>query len=413
MQQAPCPNILKTPTGDPVIVKVFLRGGIDQLHCLAPYDNPLYHAARSSTRIQPPGPNPDDAIYLTDTPENFGMPKAFAALENLFCKGYLAPFVQAGKLTSTHSHFESEVNVEHGDVDDVSVGTCELFDGWLARYLDHSPALATNGPRAISIGSHRPSSLQGTSESVLVTTNLQAYRVEGPQNDPRRTRYETAIDDAYASAGPPLDLAAADLFDQIAWLQSIDFAGYQPKGNADYRENESNFGKHLRDIAAIIRATTGDPTRGPEVYTLNHGGHDQHDDADLFDLAGDGAYGRIGLKNLADGLAAFMTDMLAGNQIPDVTLVVCSEFGRRVQENGSGGTDHGAGGLAMVFGHDVRGGRILGHWENMQTTPGGDLAVTTDLRLIFADVLTNKFGVTRTDIFPGCYDDSTYDSLYS
>jgi uncharacterized protein (DUF1501 family) len=155
----------------------------------------------------------------------------------------------------------------------------------------------------------------------------------------------------------------------------------------------SPLGNALRQIAQLVKAGVG-----LEVAFTDVGGWDTH--------AGEGGgEGQLAnrLRDFGEAIAAFARDL--GSRMADVTLVTLSEFGRTVRENGNRGTDHGHANVMLLLGGGVRGGRVYGRWPGLGSASlyeGRDLAVTTDFRDVFAEVLAKRMGVADLSaVFPG------------
>jgi uncharacterized protein (DUF1501 family) len=174
-------------------------------------------------------------------------------------------------------------------------------------------------------------------------------------------------------------------------LREADPQRYQPDNGADYPR--SAFGEALKQIAQLIKADVG-----LEVAYTESGNWDHHANEG-------GATGTLAnrLDELGRGLAALVRDL--GDRMQDVVVMTMSEFGRAVAENGSRGTDHGHGNAMMILGGGVRGGKVYGRWPGLareQRHDGRDLAVTTDFRSVFAEVVRGHLGLTDTrPVFPG------------
>ena len=190
----------------------------------------------------------------------------------------------------------------------------------------------------------------------------------------------------YAREEGPLRAAATSTFDALRRSESID-ANAKPANGADYDAKDS-FGQGLRQVAQLIRADVG-----LDAASVDLNGWDTHftQQSGIEPL----------MLRLANGLAAFRTDL--GERMATTTVVVMTEFGRRVAENASFGTDHGRGGVSFVMGGGVKGGRVLGGWAGLKNLDGpGDLPVTNNYRNILAPVLT-RHGATAdglASIFP-------------
>ena len=155
----------------------------------------------------------------------------------------------------------------------------------------------------------------------------------------------------------------------------------------------SPFGQHLREIAQLIRSDIG-----LEIAFADVGGWDTH-------INQGGSNGQLALRfaDFAQSIHALVTDL--GDRMADVVILTMSEFGRTARQNGSGGTDHGHAGALFVIGGSVKGGKVHGTWpglEREQLYEGRDLALTTDFRAVFADILTRHLGANNlAPVFPG------------
>jgi uncharacterized protein (DUF1501 family) len=174
-------------------------------------------------------------------------------------------------------------------------------------------------------------------------------------------------------------------------LRRADPSRYSPEPGADYPA--SPFGQALRQIAQLAKADVG-----LEVAFADVGGWDTH-------VNQGGANGTLAarLDDFARGIAALVNDL--GDRMAETVVVTMSEFGRAVAENGNRGTDHGHGNAMLVIGGTVKGGRVYGRWPGLvreQRFEGRDLAVTTDFRDVFAEIVVRHLGVADTRaIFPG------------
>jgi hypothetical protein len=179
----------------------------------------------------------------------------------------------------------------------------------------------------------------------------------------------------------PLRTSALSTQTTIDWLNTINFGGYVPAGGAVYPA--TYFGTSLKSVAALIKAEVG-----VEAVAIDIPGWDTHNAQGV--APGGDLWGL--LTTLADGLAAFHADMFAGNGT-NLTVLVMTEFGRRLLENGSFGTDHGHGSCMLVMGKNIAGGRVLTQWPGLdesQLFQGRDLAVTIDFRDILAEIVLHR-----------------------
>jgi len=342
------------------LVTIFLRGAADGLTVCAPLGSPQYFDARPTLAL-----SETDALDLDGF---FGLHPAAAGLKALFDSGDLAIFHASGLATAQRSHFQAQSAMEQGiDSVDLPPGT-----GWISRYLD---GLSLSSPlAAVSLHTAVPQSMAGT-PSALAVSSIDQFSLQLDDNA------QSALASAYAR-DPLLDptasaaLTAADALEPVAGLPLGE--GY-PAGP---------LGAGLADTARLIRSDSG-----LVCAALNSGGWDHHDDqANQIEPL---------LAQLGDALTAFRDDI--GNQWANTTVVIQTEFGRRVRENAAGGTDHGHGGVMIAAGGGVNGGQVYADWPGLASgdlSAGEDLAVTTDYRQVLAEMLAVQFGVSETgDIF--------------
>jgi uncharacterized protein (DUF1501 family) len=188
-----------------------------------------------------------------------------------------------------------------------------------------------------------------------------------------------------------LNRTGREAFDAIKMLRGVNPAGYRPANGADYPRTP--FGQALQQIAQLSKADVG-----LEVAFADVGGWDTH-------VNQGASQGQLAtrLDDFARGIAALATDL--GDSLEDTVILTMSEFGRAVSENGNRGTDHGHGNAMIAIGGPIQGGRVYGKWPGLaanQRYEGRDLAVTTDFRDVFGEIVVRHLGVTDTrPIFPG------------
>ena len=201
----------------------------------------------------------------------------------------------------------------------------------------------------------------------------------------RRVRALHALWDGNTSG---LGQAMKSTFGAVAGFQPVKDTPDEPANGAEYPG--SDLGRALGEVARVIKGDVG-----VAVLTVDQGDWDMHTDIGtvewglLVQNAGD----------LARSLAAFLTDL--GPWADRVTVVTISEFGRRVQENASGGTDHGYGNVMFLAGAGVKGGTYYGTWPGLSNTLDGDLLVTTDYRSVLSEIVVSRFGASPAAVFPG------------
>ncbi|MBM4247121.1 MAG: DUF1501 domain-containing protein [Deltaproteobacteria bacterium] len=353
-----------------VLVAIFQRGAVDGLNMVVPHGERAYYAARPTIAIPRPGSGDGAAIDLDGF---FGLHPAMASLAPAFAAGDLAIVHACGSPDPTRSHFDAQDYMEIGEP-----GERNASDGWLNRHLQTAGSGANATPvRAVALSSQMPRTLAGPAPA-LATTSL-AEVAFGPPGQGALAR--RAVERMYGSRDDLLGRATRDALESLDVFASLDATPYQPANGARYPDSE--LGGQLRDVARAIKGRVG-----LEIAFLNRGGWDTHT------LEG-GSTGQLAtlLRDLADALAAFRTDL--GDAMADVCVLTMSEFGRTLAENGSGGTDHGRGTAMLALGGTVRGGRVLGAWPGLaaaQLADGRDLAVATDFRTLFAEILVRHLG---------------------
>ena len=363
-----------------VLITIFQRGAVDGLNMVVPFGERAYYAARPSIAIGPPGTTPDAAIDLDGF---FGFHPRLAPLKPLFDSRQLGVVHACGSPDPTRSHFDAQDYMESA-----TPGVKSTPDGWLNRYLharDHQKATPF---RAVALAPQLPRSLQGLAPALAIG-QIDRFGIRAGQNTEMA---QSSFESEYAAAADrALKTTSRDAFDAIRMLKNADPQRYAPANGAEYPP--SGYGLALRQIAQLVKANVG-----LEVAFAESGNWDHH--------ANEGAaFGQIAnrLDDFARGIAALVRDL--GDRMQDVVILTMSEFGRAVVENGSRGTDHGHGNAMLVIGGAVRGGKVYGRWPGLapeQRHEGRDLAITTDFRAVFNEVVRGHLGLqdTRT-VFPG------------
>lgn len=368
------------------LVVVYLGGGNDALNTLISYQDPAYYNRRPTIAI-PAGQvlqvGADAAGHA------LGLHPRLGGLLNIYNEGRLALVQRTGYSNSSRSHFEAT------DIWGTANPQSSTGSGWLGRYLDTLPR-PVDALAAWNTSGETPRALRSGQTGVPAIPNATTYTYASPNRGSAALDERTAaqIMAANPAAGRPhlafvnsTSRAAIDTLDRVAQATA-----YTP--TIPYPNN--GFGLALRTVAgAIVRGV------GSRVFWVQTGGYDTHAQQG----AGGGGYGNL-MGTLGDGLAAFHTDIRNNGLGNDTTVLVFSEFGRRISENGSGGTDHGAAGLMIALGGMVRGG-LYGTAASL--APGhptlennsGDVRFETDFRSVYARVLDGWLGVSSVPILNG------------
>lgn len=376
---------------DQTLVVVFLRGGMDGMSLIPPIggsDHGIYVGARPHIAVPTVGTNA--ALNLGG---GFGLHPAAAPLHSIYQSGHLAVVHATGLTTeATRSHFDAQAYMELG-----TPGSTSTHTGWLTRYLQTASLPPSLVMPSLSIGSLQHTSLRGDLDAVNMES-LNSFNLdEGPWQ--WQTAHRTSLRRLYQNGTTTNHQAGQQALDALDVIELGVSGGYSPAGgSAPLYDDAGSFGSHLKTVAQMVKLELG-----LQVATLDLGGWDTHENQGS---DGGGYFANL-VGDLASGLAAFHTDLAAGpvnDYSRRVTLVVQSEFGRRLFENANRGLDHGHGNTMLVLGGKVNGG-LHGFWPGLgDLFDGNDLQVTTDFRRVLSEILIRRMGNNRLDlIFPGTW----------
>lgn len=359
------------------LVVIFLRGGADGLNIVVPHGTAEYYAARPSISILPPG-EPDGVLDLDGY---FGLHPALSALLPQWQKGNLAFVHNSGSPDSTRSHFDAQDYIELG-----TPGTKATQDGWMNRLVGIlKPTLET---QAVSVGVSTALTLSGpepVTNTPLGPWGQQEMAVDRPNVYEAFDQLyggETLLSQVYQTGRQARELLMAELNQEM-----VDSSRSAPLPHIFIRQ--------ARQLAQLMQGDTR-----TQLAFLSLGGWDTH-------VNQGGSQGQFAnrLQHLGDGLAQLVDSL--GDLYRETTIVVMSEFGRTIAENGSGGTDHGRGNVMWVLGEAVRGGQVYGEWSGLSESDlhdERDLPVTTDYREVLTVLLANQWGLSTSQmkrVFPG------------
>ena len=343
------------------LVCIFLRGGSDGLNMVVPFGDNDYYEARPNLAIG----RPDQASassQAVDLDGFFGLHPMLQPLHNVYSAGDLALIHATGAPHDSRSHFVAQASMEQGMSSD--------YTGWLSRHLATLDTGNASSLRAVGVGDLLAMSLTGPARATLMPS-LDAYSLSVPArlNDP----VEAVLQNIYANQQGLLTVAAEQTLATLDIVASVNGSSRASYGN-------NKLGKGLETVAQLIKAQVG-----VEVACVDFGGWDTHAQQG----AGEGQMAGL-MATLSAELMTFYDDLQ--EQMSNVTVVVMSEFGRRVGENGSGGTDHGQGNAMFLMGGGVNGGQVFANWPGLATSQldDGDLAITTDYRDILGELLQKR-----------------------
>jgi len=351
----------------PIVVAVFQRGAADGISMVVPYGDPHYRVLRPQIAIASP----------IDLNGFFGLHPSLDSLKSLYDAGNLAIVHAVGSPDNTRSHFDAQDYMESA-----APGNKSVSDGWMNRYLQVQPNADSTPFRAVAFSPNMPRSLMGPAPAVAMTRINDFDMRAGGASD----AFTTAFEAMYGS-----EVTGRETFEALNILKKANPQQYSVANGASYPN--APFGRALLQIAQLIKAEVG-----LEVAFADIGGWDTH--------ANQGnERGQLSnrLREFGDSLAAFCRDL--GDRMEDVVVVTMTEFGRAIRQNGSGGTDHGHASALFVLGGPVKGRQVLGKWPGLATDQlyeGRDLALTTDFRQVFSEILAKHMDTTDVaHVFPG------------
>lgn len=364
----------KVTAGAPVLVCIFQRGAADGLNSVVPHGDADYYRLRPNIAV----PRPGQVNGAIDLDGFFGLHPALQPLQRWYGSGHLALVHACAFPHRVRSHFDAQTLTESG-----ATSTAQLQgSGWLGRYLAASATPSSRLLRAVAISGSVPMSLQGAGNPLAID-DIASFGL----GDRPELGYRDTLSLLYPVTTPYADTATTALaaIDELARAAP---AQLSPANGASYPA--TGLGPRLRQAAQLIKSDLG-----VEVLCLDSDDWDHHENLPSY-IAGS-------LAGLGGALDAFATDL--GSALERVTVVVMTEFGRRVRENGSRGADHGTAGCLYLLGGGVNGGQVAGNWPGLGDAAlalGEDLAMTTDIRGILVQLLQRRLGyAAAAQLFPG------------
>jgi uncharacterized protein (DUF1501 family) len=365
----------------PVLVSIFLEGGADALSVLSPQGDPLYRKLRPNLGLS-------GGTALAEDSRLFWHPAA-GGLAQLYGEQKVSVMPAIGYTNADQSHFTSRHYWE------VGATSTDLRTGWLGRYLDGVGTM-DNPLQGLS--------LDDTLAPALATTKVPVASIDGPDQydfwsnrvwGEVETRMLTAIGTLGHANGDPALAAAAGVTAQVDRLRNQLLPFQSTDSNpgftspVTYPKSDDPFPHRLAGLAAML--ASGLPLH---VVALTAPGHyDTHSNQ-----AGDLAQG---LQVTTDSLLAFQRDLESRGLADRVLVHVWSEFGRRAQENGDAGTDHGAAGVGFLIGSRAK-GQMVGEFPGLQNglDADGNVKATADFRGVYASLLEQWLGVDAGLVIP-------------
>jgi uncharacterized protein (DUF1501 family) len=388
------------PNPDRILVVVQLSGGNDGLNTVVPWADDLYHKARPTLRIEP-----EKTLKLDD---HVGLHPGMKALHKRFGEGHVAVVQGVGYPNANRSHFRS-MEIWHTAEPESTVAHA----GWIGRCADCVDASVSKPALIVNLGAMAPFALHRAQAPVLAFENEEAFSLAPDRRFPKSkdalaaafrklcapVAKEPVADVSGASAASAASMASARSTSSYAQVVRATAASAmasadevltkvsKTKSDANYPRGGGGLGQRLSLIARMIAG--GMSTR---VYYAQLGGFDTH--ARQRD-----AHANL-LTHFSDAVDAFFDDLEKLGRAKDVVLVSFSEFGRRVDENGSAGTDHGTAGPMFVVGPSVRGG-LYGAPPDLGNLVDQDPVFGVDFRRVYATLLRGWLDVAPVPVLGG------------
>ncbi|HHI78545.1 MAG TPA: DUF1501 domain-containing protein [Planctomycetes bacterium] len=370
--EAPLPLVTRGPDGR-ILVVLQLSGGNDGLNTVVPFEDPLYRKNRPQLGL------PEKDLHKIG--KGLGLHPSLKGCAQLLRSKKLAIVQGIGYPHPNRSHFKSMDIWHAADLRGNRSGT-----GWLGRALDQKFQQVQEGGAelGINLSERIPLALVGRTYKPIAFQNPLGYQYMGTKEE-KKVFDSLARKGAGAEGNPVLARLRQVAEEAVETSASVRKAAQIYKTPIRYPNTQ--IGRSLKNVAAMIAGKL--PTL---VYYTYHGGFDTH-------VNQAGRHANI-LKQLDDALVAFQADLKRNGSSDKVLLMVFSEFGRRVAQNRSGGTDHGTAGSLFLVGESLRGG-IFGQTPSLSDLDKGDLKYNTDFRSVYGELLDGWMAVNSEKVLGG------------
>lgn len=358
-----------------ILVVVEMAGGNDGLNTIVPYNDKRYRDARPKLAIAK-----SDVLKIEN---GLGFHPVMSGFADLLEQNKLAIIQGVGYDNPNRSHFES-MDIWH---------TCQRknenrTDGWIGRYLQETDRGTMTDPAALHLGGDKqPFALMSRDVRVPSIRSLDQFRLNGGDNKSFKQAVRELADARRESGNDLLGFVQSSTSSAITASERIESTGMKYKPSGEYPS--SALSKKLQTVAKLIDAGLKTP-----VYYVRIDGFDTH-------AQQAGAHQSL-LKQVTEAVSMFLKDIQAHDHADRVLCLCFSEFGRRVKENASAGTDHGTAGPVFLAGNGVKPG-LIGKHPSLGSLKDGDLQHHTDFRQVYATVLENWLGCDSETVLRGKY----------
>lgn len=390
---------MTTPTRPPTLVVLQLTGGNDTLNTVVPYADPLYYENRPNVRV-----NPEDVLKIDD---RYGLHPSMAAIKPFWDEGKMAIVNGIGYPNPNYSHFRSM------DIWYTAEPETIATDGWLGKAVRELDPKAENVLTAVNFGRGLPRALSLAGVPVASVAQLDSYGLLTSLSsvDQRNSAlevfscmYDDGIDDSglmkpmrHAHPDDPMSEVLSYMgrtgLDAQKGAEILSTAIGKYSSTVEYPNTP--IGNNLKGIAQVKLADLG--TR---IFYTAHGSFDTH----ASQLA---THAQL-WKDISEAVAAFFADLRAHGEADNTIMLLWTEFGRRVKDNGAG-TDHGAGGIAFLLGDPVKGG-MYGEYPSLkeEDLTIGNLQYNNDFRSTYSTILERWLGVEAKPIVNGSFEQFSF-----
>ena len=371
---------------DPVLVILQLTGANDYLNTIVPYTNPLYWDNRPKVNI------PQDLVLPIN--DELAFRSEVESFKDLYDKGNMAIIHGIGFENSPRSHFRA-MDIWHTCEPD-SIGV----DGWVAKVIRDLDPVGENVLKGVNFGQGLPRALAMRGVPVTSVNNLATYGVFSSVRSLTSNEERTQLLDSFArmyspavGTGPTMEYLGQTGLDALKGADIIKLAPERYSSTIEYANN--TIARSLKDVAQVHLADLG-----TQVFYTSHGPFDTH-----FDQSG--SHAKLWIE-ISEALDSFFADLKEHNASENVVVMLFSEFGRRVKDNGTG-TDHGAAGAAFVIGDRIKGG-MYGRYPSLkpEDLSQGDLTPNYDFRGFYSSLVDQWLGLDPVPIVGGKFEQMSF-----